>query len=152
VTEPQVRVYKLEIIYPEGCGEPGWYPALWTDPEWLKTLTREQKREIKVLLRKPFQWPHERLFLSRSGAVSRPMLLRCYGAEAEVHSSDPVIWPERRSYARQAFEAAEAEVAAADLAAEEARQEAARAWAREHSTMYVSDTARAAAEGERFRR
>jgi hypothetical protein len=148
VTKPPVRVYRIDIIYPEGSGEPGWYPALWTDPEWLKTLTSKGRREIKAMLRKPFKWPHERLFLSRSGAGNRAMLLRVYGAEAEVHSSDPVTWPERRTSARQAFE----EAVAADLAAEEARQEEARAWKHEHGIMYASDTARAAAEGERFRR
>jgi hypothetical protein len=148
VTKPPVRVYRIDIIYPEGSGEPGWYPPRWTDREFLKTLTGDQRREIKALLRKPFQWPHERLFLSSSGAHNRMWLLRFYGAEAEVLSSDPVTWPERRA----ARVRAQLEEAAADLAAEEALQEEARAWEREHGTMYVTDTARAAAEGERFRR
>jgi hypothetical protein len=150
VAKPPVRVYKLEIIYPEGSGEPGWYPARWTDPEFLKTLTGDQRREIRALLRKPFQWPHERLFLSASGAHGRAWLLRFYGAEAEVRSSDPVTW--LRFPAGEAQEEDVRAEAAAAAAEEEARQEEARAWKHEHGTMYASDTARAAAEGERFRR
>lgn len=87
------RVHKIEIIYPEGCREPGWHPAVWTDPEYLATCTREQRREIRRLLRKPFRWPRERLFLSSSGAYHRAGLLRFYGAQARVAASDPVTWP-----------------------------------------------------------
>jgi hypothetical protein len=88
-----VRVYKLDIVYPEGSREPGWHPALWRDPAYLRTLTREQRREIRALLRKPFKWPRERRFLSPAGAYGRAWLLRFYGAEVEVYASDPVTWP-----------------------------------------------------------
>jgi hypothetical protein len=148
-----VRVYAIEISYPEGSGEPGWYPARWTDPEYLKTLTGKQRREIRALLREPFKWPKERLFLAASGAHGRAWLLRFYGAQAEVRSSDPVTWHVHPSPVPSLWPfPAPMEEAAEDLAAEEALQEEARELLREHGTMYVSDTARAAAEGERFRR
>jgi hypothetical protein len=150
-----VRVYAIEISYPEGSGEPGWYPARWTDPEYLKTLTGKQRREIRALLREPFKWPKERLFLAASGAHGRAWLLRFYGAQAEVRSSDPVTWRVRPSPVPSLWPFADlAQGLTSPMAAaeEEARQEEARELLREHGTMYVSDTARAAAEGERFRR
>jgi hypothetical protein len=86
------RVYRLDIVYPEGCRLPGWHPARWTDPGYLATLTREQRREVRRLLRKPFKWPRERLFLSSSGAHARAWRLRFYGATVEVEGSLPVTW------------------------------------------------------------
>jgi hypothetical protein len=146
------RIYKIRIIYPEGCREPGWHPAVWTDPEYLATCTREQRREIRGLLKKPFKWPRERLFLSSSGAYHRCWLLRFYGAQAEALGSDPVTWPNPNG----AVMTREDEFAAplpweADLAAEQARQEQERLWLHEHAAMYVTDTARVAAEHDRFR-
>jgi hypothetical protein len=91
--ERRVRAYRLDIVYPEGCREPGWHPAVWANPEYLRTLTREQRREIRSKLRRPFKWPRERLFLSSSGAYNRAWLLRFYGADADVLASDPVTWP-----------------------------------------------------------
>lgn len=87
------RVYRLDIIYPEGCRLPGWHPARWSDPAYLATLTREQRREVRGLLKKPFKWPRERMFLSASGAHGRAWRLRFYGAEVEVEGSAPVTWP-----------------------------------------------------------
>lgn len=92
MTRP-AKVYRLEIVYPEGCRLPGWHPAIWTDPGWLRGLDREQRRQIRALLRKPFKWPRERLFLSSSGAYGRAALLQAYGAEVEVRASLPVAWP-----------------------------------------------------------
>lgn len=87
------RVYRLDIVYPEGCRLPGWHPARWSDPQYLATLTREQRREVRRLLRKPFKWPRERMFLSASGAHARAWQLRFYGATVEVEGSLPVTWP-----------------------------------------------------------
>lgn len=84
------RVYKLDIIYPEGSHEPGWRPACWSDPEYLRTMDRKLRRELE---RREFKWPRERLFLSSSGAYNRAGLLLWYGAEVTVLASDPVTWP-----------------------------------------------------------
>jgi hypothetical protein len=84
------RVYRLVIIYPEGSHEPGWRPALWGNPEFLKALDRQARRSLKS---RKFRWPRERMFLSSSGAYQRAWLLRSYGAVAEVLASDPVTWP-----------------------------------------------------------
>ena len=84
------RVYKLDIVYPEGSHEPGWRPACWSDPEYLRTMDRKLRRELE---RREFKWPRERLFLSSSGAYGRAGLLRWYGAEVEVFASEPVTWP-----------------------------------------------------------
>jgi hypothetical protein len=89
VTRPS-RVYRLDIIYPEGSRQPGWRPASYDDPRYLATLTRRQRREH---LARPFRWPRERQFLSSSGAYGRAGLLRWWGADVEVYASDPVTWP-----------------------------------------------------------
>lgn len=79
-----VRVYRLDITYPEGSQELGWEPPGWTvtgpngyfdedDPE--------------------FRWPAEHLFLSRSGANKRAALLRGYGATVTLVPSLPLEWP-----------------------------------------------------------
>jgi hypothetical protein len=174
------RIYKIQIIYPEGCREPGWHPARWTDPEYLGTLTREKRREVRKLLRQPFKWPRERLFLSSSGAYYRAWLLRFYGAEAEVIPSNPVTWPnlddaatgdrwdqlggcaarmpgEADLFADARAQLVEAETFALltpeeDLAAEQAEQEQEqeREWLRGNASMYRADTAAVVDEHARF--
>lgn len=149
-----VRVYALDIVYPEGSFEPGWYPPRWDEPEFLAALTRRQRRELPKMKRQ-FRWPHERLFLASSGARGRALLLRAYGAQVEVLGSDPVTWRVHLSPQPLLWPFAEpAEGLTSPMAAaeEEARQEAAREWMREHAHMYLSDTASAAAETARFRR
>jgi hypothetical protein len=86
-----VRVYRLDIIYPEGSRESGWRPAVWSDPEFLAKLTKVQRRE---LAKTEFRWPRERMFLSSSGAYGRAGLLEFYGADVEVFASVPVTWPD----------------------------------------------------------
>jgi hypothetical protein len=93
------RVYRLDIVYPEGSRLPGWHPAAWTDPQYLRTLSREQRREIRAALRRPFKWPRERLFLSSSGAYGRAALLRACGCDVEVQGSLPVEWPNPDNWA-----------------------------------------------------
>jgi hypothetical protein len=86
-----VRVYRLRIRYPEGSGVPGWRPPLWSDPDFLSSLTRAERSELK---KRTFRWPRERMFLSSSGAWNRAGLLILYGAGVEVQPSQPVLWLE----------------------------------------------------------
>lgn len=85
-----VRVYRLMVIYPEGSHEKGWRPACWSDPRFLATLPRAERR---ALARREFRWPRERRFMSSSSAYGRANLLTWYGAEVTVEASDPVTWP-----------------------------------------------------------
>jgi hypothetical protein len=87
-----VQVYRLDITYPEGCNRIGWRPELWSNPEFLATLTRQQKKDLR---KRDFHWPRERMFLSSSSAYARAWLLRSYGADVEVHASEPVLWRSR---------------------------------------------------------
>jgi hypothetical protein len=96
-----VRVYRLEIVYPEGSHEKGWRPALWSNPEYLKTLDRQTRRD---LAKREFRWPRERMFLSSSGAYGRACLLMAYGAEAEVYGSLPVTWPNLDDWGDEGWE------------------------------------------------
>jgi hypothetical protein len=88
----EVRVYSLEIDYPEGSDAPGWRPALWDDPKYLAGLPREERRALR---KREFRWPRERHFLSSSGAYGRALLLSAYGCLVTVRRSDAVTWPER---------------------------------------------------------
>jgi hypothetical protein len=90
MTGRRVYVYRLEITYPEGSSEPGWRPALWSDPEFLRLFSRRTRRWYRT---REFRWPHEHLYLSASGAGSRAALLRSWGAEVEVVRSLPVEFP-----------------------------------------------------------
>jgi hypothetical protein len=87
----EIRIYQLVIMYPEGSAAPGWRPAMWSDPDYLRRLSRKARRELG---KAGFRWPRERRFLSASGAYDRAWLLRFYGAEVIVERSDPVEWPE----------------------------------------------------------
>lgn len=87
-----VHVYELVIIYPPGSRQPGWRPASWDDPATLAGLSRKQRQELR---NRAFRWPHERRFLSSSGAYGRADLLRSYGADVEVYPSEPVTWDQR---------------------------------------------------------
>jgi hypothetical protein len=87
-----VQVYCLGIAYPEGSWRIGWRPELWSNPEFLATLTRQQKKDLR---KRDFHWPRERMFLSSSSAYARAWLLRSYGADVEVHASEPVLWRSR---------------------------------------------------------
>jgi hypothetical protein len=90
VTEHSARVYRLEILYPDGSQRPGWRPRCWGKDEYLyRHSSRKQRRELS---KKQFRWPRERMFLSSSGAYSRAGLLRWYGAEVAVLRSEPVSW------------------------------------------------------------
>jgi hypothetical protein len=93
----QVRVYRLEVVYPEGSREPGWRPACWSqDSAFLASLDRKQRRELK---HRQFRWPRERMFLSSSSAYGRANLLGWYGADAWVAGSLPVEWPNTDNWA-----------------------------------------------------
>jgi hypothetical protein len=93
-----VRVFRLDITYPEGSRKPGWEPAGWESDDWdggppdndaymfCGPYDEDQERY-------PFRWPQNRLYLSRSGATRRARALRKYGAQAEVVPSLPVEWP-----------------------------------------------------------
>ena len=83
-----VRVFRLEITYPEGSRLPGWVPERWES--WLRSLPPLQRRQAR---KAGFRWPRERMFLSSSSAYERAWLLRAFGAEVEVLRSDPVTWP-----------------------------------------------------------
>ena len=83
------HVYRLDIIYPEGSGAPGWAPANWPHPAAPRKLRRQ-------MTRRGFTWPRERMFLSSSGAYYRAWLLESYGAEVTVRRSLPVEWPDPR--------------------------------------------------------
>ena len=85
----EVRVYQLEIVYPEGSHEKGWRPACWSDPRYLASLTRRERHD---LARREFRWPRQRRFLSSSSAYARAGLLRWYGADVQVLASEPVTW------------------------------------------------------------
>lgn len=83
-----VRVFRLEITYPEGSRLPGWVPERWES--WLRSLPPLKRRRVR---KAGFRWPRERMFLSSSGAYDRAALLRAFGAEVQVLRSDPVTWP-----------------------------------------------------------
>lgn len=83
-------VYQLDVVYPEGSHEKDWRPELWSNPKFLATLTRKERRE---LAKREFRWPRVHLYLSSSGAYQRAWLLRSFGAEVEVLASRPVEWP-----------------------------------------------------------
>lgn len=145
-----VRVYAIEITYPDGSSEPGWYPPRWNEPEFLATLTKKQRRQLPQMKRE-FRWPHERLFLAASGAAGRAMLLRAYGAQAQVRGSDQVTWHVHPSKEPSPWPFPPPPPAEEDMAAELARREAAREWMHDNAGMYLSDTAQAAADAARFR-
>lgn len=84
-------VWRLKVVYPEGSHEKGWRPALWSDPDFLKRLPRDERRALK---RREFRWPRERVFLSSSSAWGRAALLAMYGARADVQRSARIQWPE----------------------------------------------------------
>ena len=79
-----VRVWKLDVEYPEGSQEPGWEPEGWAIPEGFGSFDGDDLE---------FRWPAERLFLSRSGANQRARLLRGYGAKVTLVPSLPLEWP-----------------------------------------------------------
>lgn len=79
MTERPTYVYKLHVLYPEGSDKAGWEPPGWepevhgTDGEWIG-----------------FQWPRNKLYLSRTGAVKRAALLERFGAKVTIERSYPV--------------------------------------------------------------
>jgi hypothetical protein len=96
-----VRVHRLEIIYPEGSREPGWRPDSWDS--YLRSLPVLKRRRLR---KAGFSWPRERMFLSSSSAYQRAALLRAFGADVEVLRSDPVTWPAHWSWEDEAYRAA----------------------------------------------
>lgn len=83
-------IWRLKVVYPEGSHEKGWRPALWSDPEFLKKLSRDERRALR---KREFRWPGERMFLSSSGAWGRAGLLLAYGAQVDVQRSERIQWP-----------------------------------------------------------
>lgn len=83
-----VYVYRLNVLYPPGSGEPGWVPAAW--PQVLAAV-RDRKRR-SALRKRGFRWPRNRLYLSASGAYRRASLLEWLGASVEVQRSEEVTW------------------------------------------------------------
>ena len=82
-------VFRLIITYPEGSQEPGWRPALWSDPGYIATLPRLERWQLR---RARFRWPRERLFLSASSAWFRAWTLARYGAQVRIRRSEQVTW------------------------------------------------------------
>jgi hypothetical protein len=82
------RVFRLDIIYPEGSREPGWRPYGWDS--YLRSLPALKRRRLR---KAGFSWPRERMFLSSSSAYERACLLQAFGADVQVLRSDPVTWP-----------------------------------------------------------
>ena len=93
MSEHRTYVYRLIIAYPEGSREPGWRPALWSDPAYLARLSGRARRQLR---RARFRWPRERLFLSASSAWSRAWTLADYGAKVSIRRSEPVAWDDSR--------------------------------------------------------
>lgn len=83
-------VFRLLIEYPEGSMEPGWRPALWSNPEFLARLNRKAKRE---LARTEFHWPRERKFLTANSAWNRAWELQVLGCRVHILRSAPAVWP-----------------------------------------------------------
>jgi hypothetical protein len=85
-----MRVYRLQVAYPEGSHDehglpvPGWQP-----PGWVPTFGYAHDDGPE-----PFGWPRVRAYLSRGGADKRADLLRSFGATVEVEASKPVEWEE----------------------------------------------------------
>lgn len=92
-----VRVFRLEITYPEGSREPSWRPYGWE--HYLRSLPVLKRRRLR---REGFRWPRERMFLSSSSAYERACLLQAFGADVEVFRSDPVTWPANWSWEDEA--------------------------------------------------
>ena len=101
MTGRNVRVFRLEIIYPEGSREPGWQPFGWE--HYLRSLPVLKRRRLR---REGFSWPRERMFLSSSSAYERASLLQAFGADVEVLRSDPVTWPANWTWEDEAYRAA----------------------------------------------
>ena len=96
-----VRVWRLDIIYPEGSREPGWRPYGWES--YLRSLPVLKRRRLR---KAGFSWPRERMFLSSSSAYGRACLLQAFGAEVQVLRSDPVTWPAHWTWEDEAYRAA----------------------------------------------
>jgi len=114
VTERTIRVYRLDIVYPEGSLKPGWQPACWG--ALLRDIKdRGQRRAVRE---RGFRWPRERLFLSASAARHRALLLQWFGADVIVQPSERVTWWEDNADAMDWWpdEAAGFSLAAADVA------------------------------------
>lgn len=80
------RVWRLDVTYPEGSLEPGWTPANWPDEH----ITGRARRKA---IRAGFRWPHNRPYITPSGAYHRKDLLERWGAKVAVVRSNPVTWP-----------------------------------------------------------
>ncbi|MEU4229439.1 hypothetical protein AB0F17_34525 [Nonomuraea sp. NPDC026600] len=111
MTRP-TRVHRLNVTYPEGSGQPGWRPPGWHDKHCTNWVTstpcvwdpaenccdvEEEEREHgmgQIDGQGCFLWPKARQFLSKRAAERRAVLLRSWGADAEVVTSDAVTWPQ----------------------------------------------------------
>ncbi|TMR13808.1 hypothetical protein ETD86_30045 [Nonomuraea turkmeniaca] len=112
MTRP-TRVHRLNVTYPEGCDQLGWRPPGWHDKhctDWVTSTPctwdpgqnccdyedgeRENGLSHRIDAEGRFVWPKERQFFSKRAAESRAELLRSWGADADVVSSNPVTWPE----------------------------------------------------------
>ena len=89
MTTRPVRVYRLDITYPEGSRRPGWEPEGW-EPGDYQITTGDDAGSWE---RGEFRWPAERSYLSPAGAEHRAGLLRKWGAKVTVVPSLPVQWP-----------------------------------------------------------
>jgi hypothetical protein len=86
--ERPVHVYRLNVLYPPGSGEPGWVPEAW--PQVLAAVKDRKRRN--ALRKRGFRWPRNHLYLSASGAYSRALMLTWLGASVEVQRSEEVTW------------------------------------------------------------
>lgn len=77
----KVRIYELDITYPEGADKD-------CDGEWEDSGTRERDGSPGSYWVRRF--PAERRFLSRSGAEARARRLAALGCTVEVCRSEPI--------------------------------------------------------------
>jgi len=84
-----MRVYRLNVAYPEGSHDEHGLPVLdWQPFGWVPDQYAHDDGP------RPFSWPRVHAYLSLSGVVKRANLLRSFGATVEVESSKPVEWEE----------------------------------------------------------
>lgn len=82
-----LRVYRLDVTYPEGSRDPGWEPPGWDGGD---DLSGDGE----------FRWPRVHPYLSKNGARARAKLLEKYGAKVAIVTSEPVQWPGEPGTAR----------------------------------------------------
>ena len=88
-----MRVYRLDVTYPEGSRDPGWEPPDWREGLAVDLGYVHVDREVGLEWYPDFRWPRRRFYLNRAAAENRQRLLERCGAKVEVCASDIVNWP-----------------------------------------------------------